>query len=199
MPVGDGMGLTMDSALIVSASAKGSAYFREALRQASILEAKELGAVSEARRHLSGHQVDLVVVNAPLPDESGESLAREVTASGDAMAILVVKYEVFGAVTAVVAPEGVLTVSKPIDDTAFWAALQLARSAQVRMRRLADENAKLLRRIEDIRIIDRAKLLLIANYKLSEQDAHRQIEKQAMDMRLTRRQVAEEILRMYDN
>jgi response regulator NasT len=35
--------------------------------------------------------------------------------------------------------------------------------------------------------------------KMSEQEAHRYIEKQAMDMRSTRRNVAEGILKRYEN
>jgi len=34
---------------------------------------------------------------------------------------------------------------------------------------------------------------------MSEPEAHRYIEKQAMDMRITRRKVAEQILRIYEN
>ena len=54
-------------------------------------------------------------------------------------------------------------------------------------------------KIEDIRIIDRAKCILISHLSMSEPEAHRYIEKQAMDMRLTRRKVAEQILKIYEN
>ena len=66
------------------------------------------------------------------------------------------------------------------------------------MRRLCDENSKLTQKIEDVRIIDRAKCLLISYLKVNEQEAHRYIEKQAMDMRITRREVAEGILKTYE-
>jgi len=51
----------------------------------------------------------------------------------------------------------------------------------------------------DIRIIDRAKCLLISYLNMSEQEAHRYIEKQAMDMRLTKRMIAEGIIKTYEN
>ncbi len=53
-------------------------------------------------------------------------------------------------------------------------------------------------RIEDIRIVNRAKCLLIQYTRLTEEEAHRFIEKQAMDRRLTKREIAEEILRQHD-
>ena len=47
----------------------------------------------------------------------------------------------------------------------------------------------------EIRIVNRAKWLLITEKHLSEPEAHRYIEKQAMDRCLPRREVAEEIIR----
>ena len=50
----------------------------------------------------------------------------------------------------------------------------------------------------DIRVVDRAKWLLIGNLNMTENDAHYYIEKQAMNSRLSRREVAEHIIRTYD-
>ena len=58
---------------------------------------------------------------------------------------------------------------------------------------------KLLQKIEDIKMIDRAKCILIQYLNMTESEAHRYIEKQAMDMRTTRKTIAEGILRTYEN
>lgn len=55
-----------------------------------------------------------------------------------------------------------------------------------------------LRESEDIKIINRAKQVLITRLSMSEPEAHRYIEKRAMDMRLTKRAVAESILKTYE-
>lgn len=52
-------------------------------------------------------------------------------------------------------------------------------------------------KMEEIRTVNRAKWLLIENLKMTEPDAHRYIEKQAMDRCVTKREVAEGILRTY--
>ena len=75
----------------------------------------------------------------------------------------------------------------------------LAKSAQNRIKRVSDENAKLLQTIEDIKIVDKAKYMLISKLNMSEQDAHKHIEKQAMDTRSTKRIIAENILKKYEN
>ena len=54
-------------------------------------------------------------------------------------------------------------------------------------------------KMKEIRTVNRAKWLLIDQLKMTEADAHHYIEKQAMDLRLTKKQVAKHILRTYDN
>lgn len=51
--------------------------------------------------------------------------------------------------------------------------------------------------MEEIRLVHRAKWLLINELKMEEPQAHRYIEKQAMDLCTSKRQVAEDIIRAY--
>ena len=52
-------------------------------------------------------------------------------------------------------------------------------------------------KMEEIRLVNRAKWLLIGELNMTEQEAHRYIEKQAMDRCVTKRAVAEQILSTY--
>lgn len=49
----------------------------------------------------------------------------------------------------------------------------------------------------EIRIVNRAKWLLISELKMDEQGAHHYIEKQAMDRCISKRIVSEEIIKTY--
>jgi len=189
----------LESALILSGTEKGSDFFTEILHAASIHHTAILKSCGEARRLLLEQDFDLVIVNAPLRDESGESLSRYIASKGMAQVILVVKAEYFDAVSAVCEDDGVLTISKPVNRTIFWSALGLAKSARNRILRIQNENAKLKQKIEDIRMADRAKWVLVSYMNMSEQEAHRYIEKQAMDLRQTKRAIAEGILKTYEN
>ncbi len=189
----------MDSALIVSCTEKSIAFFTEMLSSASIDNIVTLQSCGEARRLLLERDFDLVIINSPLRDESGESLSCHIAAKGVSQVILMVKSEYFEEVSALTEEDGVLTVAKPINKALFWSALKLAKSTGSRLKLMRAENSKLKQKIEDIRIIDRAKCILISYLSLSEQEAHRYIEKQAMDMRTTKRAVAEGILKMYEN
>ena len=192
-------GDTVESALIVSCAEKTNDLFKEILNEAEINQIVTLNTAGEARRLLLKQDFDLVIVNSPLPDESGESFSRHIASGDTSQVIFVVKDECFDAVSAACENDGVLAIAKPVSKIVFRSALLLAKSAQGRLRRLRDENSRLKQKLEDIRIINRAKYILISYLNMNEQEAHRFIEKQAMDMRAAKRVIAEEILKTYEN
>lgn len=67
------------------------------------------------------------------------------------------------------------------------------------MRQLQEERDHLKQQMQEINLINRAKLVLMQVLKLSEPQAHRYIEKQAMDLRITKREVAEGVLNTYES
>ena len=66
------------------------------------------------------------------------------------------------------------------------------------MEKVEKKNEKLTAKMEEIRIVNHAKWVLIENLGLTEEEAHKIIEKQAMDTRQTRREVAETVLKTYN-
>jgi two-component system, response regulator PdtaR len=189
----------MDSALIVSCIEKDTAYFTELLSAASIRHIISLNSVDNAQKQILQEDFDLVIVNAPLRDESGENFSRYLASKGASQVILLVKNECFNSVLSSCEDDGVCVIPKPVEKAVFLSVLSLVKSAQSSIKRIQNENAQLKQKIEDIRIIDRAKCILISIMKMNEQEAHRYIEKQAMDIRSTKRIVAEGILKLYEN
>ena len=70
-------------------------------------------------------------------------------------------------------------------------------SARERLRKSFKKALSIEEKMEEIRIVNRAKWLLISELKMDEQGAHRYIEKQAMDRCISKRIVAEEIIKTY--
>ena len=189
----------MENALIISNTEKGAAFFTEALNAASIKQIAAINSIGEARRALLEKDYDLVIVDSPLQDETGEDFSRFAASSGISQLILVVNSEHFNAVSSVCGEDGVLVISKPVNKEILWSAFSLAKSVKNKLKRMQAENIKLKQKIEDIKIIDRAKCTLISYLNLNENEAHRFIEKQAMDLRSTKRAISEEILKTYAN
>ena len=142
---------------------------------------------------------DLIIVNTPLSDETGEKFACDAADGLLSSVILIVKGKIYEEIAARVEDFGVFTVAKPLNRQLFWNVLKLAGAARAKAVRLNRETEQLKIKLEDIKAIDRAKCALMEYLHMSEQSAHRFIEKQAMDMRMSRREVAEGILKTYLN
>ena len=69
--------------------------------------------------------------------------------------------------------------------------------ARERLRKSEKKALSIEEKMEEIRIVNRVKWLLISELKMDEQGAHRYIEKQAMDRCISKRIVAEEIIKTY--
>ncbi len=153
-----------------------------------------VGSGAEARRAMVDGDFDMILINAPLPDEFGHELARNAAKNTIAGVLLLVKAESSDPVAEEVESDGVFVVPKPLPRTVFLQALHMARATKARLSGLMSENRKLQKRIEDIRLVDRAKCLLIECCSMTEPEAHSYIEKKAMDQRISKKQVAQDII-----
>ena len=152
---------------------------------------------ASARRSLLENRFDIVIVNTPLPDEFGTALALDACADSGAGVLLLVRAELFPQVNEQASPGGVLTLPKPLSQTLVSQSLTLLRGTRERLRRMEQKTATLEEKMQEIRLVNHAKWVLIEQLKMTEEQAHRYIEKQAMDRCITRRAVAENILSTY--
>ena len=183
--------MAQERALVVSA--QGLDKLRRALASVGFLNAASAASGAAAQ-----DTWPLVVINAPLPDETGLELAMELTGTTLSAVVLLVRAELMSMVYGPATEAGVLVVGKPIIPQELQQSVQLAAATHNRLQTLSRENEKLHRKLDEIRLVDRAMCLLIERRHLSEAEAHRAIEKQAMDQRLTRARVAQLILDRYE-
>lgn len=185
------------SVLLVSSGEKGIAAITNLLGLGEFSPVAAVKNAGEARRLLSVQSFDIIIINAPLADEFGTELAlqfAETTCSG---IMMIAKSDISEIVAAKTEDLGVITVSKPIDRTMFHHALKLLSAVRDKFAVLENENKKLKQKLDEVKLVQRAKRMLMECLKMSESQAHRYIEKQAMDMRVTRYEVANSIIRTY--
>lgn len=184
--------------IVASAGNKIYDYIKDMLSPNEYEIMPLVGDAGELRRTLLNTSTDIVIINTPLPDEFGIDLALDLSDS-TASVLLLVKNELYDQVCYKVVDNGVLTLGKPSTRQAVYSALKLATAMSAKLAKMDKKNKTLQEKMADIRTVNRAKWLLIENHGMTERDAHYYIEKQAMDTRLSRREVAENIIRTYDN
>jgi response regulator NasT len=188
----------MEGALIVSAGEKSVRRLSELVQSRRAVSVFSAANGSSARRIVVDNDVEVVIVNDPLPNESAIRLATELVEETAVGLLLLVKNDVADAVSTRVEPYGVFVVEKPIQRTFFLRALSLAHASAGRLRGNRLETVRLRDKLGELQLVDRAKCALIQYLRFTEAQAHRYIEKQAMDCRITKREVALGILHTYE-
>ena len=185
------------SILAVSASDKIFDILSDLLKDRFHSDIHRASSINEAERLILLQSYDILIINAPLKDESGIDFAANTAAENSFGVLLLINNDYYEQVLDKVMEYGVLTVSKPLSRQALYEAVNLLVATNYRLKKVAKKNEKLTAKMAELRIVNRAKWILIENLGLSEEEAHRVIEKQAMDERQSKREVSEMIIRTY--
>ena len=166
-------------------------------RQLRVLQAATL---EQIRRGVSGAgaqaPADLLIAVMPLSDGTGvEGIIDVAQRHPQLMTILLVRQEAYEQVSYQCRNQQVFVIAMPFKRQ----VLAEAASFMLRIRTVMDDKdkelARLRKNLSEIRVITRAKLYLIQTRGMTEEEAHYYLEKEAMDRSLTKKEVAEEILR----
>ena len=111
--------------------------------------------------------------------------------------LLLVPNEHFDEISYRVEGYGILTITKPFEPFYFYNMVKIAIAVQYKVQVLSSQTTKLKVKMEEIKQVNRAKMLLMQNMNMSEQEAHRYIEKEAMDRGMKRTAISEEIIKTY--
>lgn len=182
------------SALIASAGNNANEYLAKHVAELGYLRPTIVASGGEARRRMGDIDFEVVIINTPLPDEFGHELSTYAVEKSNAGVILLAKAGTADQISDKLQQHGVLVLAKPFTGVQFRQAVQMAAACCRRLDYLRQENDKLRDKIAQIRLVDRAKCYLIEHKGMSEAEAHRMIEKPAMDPRRDRAEVAAEIL-----
>lgn len=187
------------SVLIVSSSEKSGDFIRKSGLDSEVFGIPECASTAAAARdRLSEGNIDTVIINAPLDDESGTELAKSVFSIYGAACLIIVKKEEYKETVAEVEPFGVACISKPMSREAISQASRFL----VAMKNIIENSGKksetLKSEVEELKIINRAKCLLMEKLGLGEEEAHRHLEKQAMDLCIRKSEAAKRVIMTYE-
>lgn len=185
------------SVLVISASEKFNATTMSLLPMTDYWPVTTVKSIAEGKRKLLEQNYDIVLINAPLPDDFGMRLAIDICNTSGAGVLLLVKSELYNDIYSQVVEYGVMTLSKPTSLAMVAQSLRVLCATRERLRKVEERQATVEEKIQEIRLVNRAKWLLIECLRMTEAEAQRHIEKQAMDLRVSKREVAGRIIETY--
>lgn len=185
--------------LIVSVSKTAVSRINELLLKEGFSPSTCANGVSQAKRILIDTDVDLVIIDIPLGEDDGTQFAIDLACSKsfDYSIILLTKANIYEQNIYQTERMGIVGFKKPVDPHLLLQTIQLLLSFRVKIKKLENKADKLQQKLQDDRLVNRAKFLLVEQLKMSEQDAHHYIEKKAMDRCVKKTMIANEIIGIY--
>ena len=179
--------------LLVSGSEHFSSAFVGLLPEPSRYNLCTAFSISAARRAAAERTFDFVIINAPLPDDPGIRFAIDTCASRETIVLLLAKSDFYLEIQEKLRLHGAFALTQPT----LLMALSWMETARERLRQFEKKTLSIEEKMAEIRTVNRAKWLLISELHMSEPEAHRYIEKQAMDRCCSKRSMAEDIIKTY--
>jgi len=137
---------------------------------------------------------DLVILDVKMPRLDGIAAAQHIASRRIAPVVMLTAFSQRDLVESARDAGAMAYLVKPFGKSDLLPAIEMAVSRFAELQQLEAEVADLSERLETRKVVDRAKGVLQQQLGLSEPDAFRWIQKTAMDLRLSMRQVAEGVV-----
>jgi len=155
-------------------------------------------SASEARRKMNVLEPDLIIVNTPLPDEPGAGFIQDIADKTDAGILVLSRQEDLNELQFRLEKTGALILPKPISRTILVQTSRFAADTRKSIQDLVSQRDDLKKRAQERKTVEKAKWMLVEKLNMTESQAHRYIQKMAMDKRILQIKVAEEIISNYE-
>lgn len=153
---------------------------------------------SNARNIVTDCEFDLIILNTPLADEYGLELAAFITENTASALIVTAAQKNYDEIYRKIGDKGCYILSKPFTKSVLVQAVNFTVYARKKLLENEKERRELEKKLYNLKQINRAKCVLIQYLRITEEDAHRQIQKRAMDQRVPEVEVALDILKTYE-
>lgn len=154
--------------------------------------------IPQAQRFLISRSVHLVIIDLPLKEESGLRFAQQIAIRSSLGLLLLMNTTFYQNYGARMEEAGIPVLAKPLSHQALYQCIHLSSVLQKRIVQYEKETIDLKEKMKEIQLINQAKWLLINNKKLSEEQAHHYLLKQAMDRCCTKYEIAKQIIASFE-
>ena len=157
------------SVLVVSASEKMNTAVRSLLPPSDFWPVSSVRSISGAKRLMLEKPCDIVIIDSPLADGNGVQFSIDLCSGSEA---------------------GVAAV--------LTNSVRLLCAVRERLRSVVKEQVTVEDKMKELRLINKAKWILIEREHMTEDEAHRHIGRRAMEQRISRTEVAEAVIRSHE-
>lgn len=181
-------------AVVALANSEAAEKIKYALQRNGYAVEEICTSGSEALRRIRTGSTDILLINFDMPDMTGLEVATIVGDENLCSVLLFVTSVQREFCADVVEDYDITLFPKPVGVEGLLNTLEMIVQSRRRMGRLERELSKLKRELDDRKLIEKAKGILMKRKSISEAEAYRRIQKMSMDSRVAMRDIAEKII-----
>ncbi|MDE6036020.1 MAG: ANTAR domain-containing protein [Ruminococcus sp.] len=185
----------MENVLVISSNKSASETLSGFIREAFGCEVRTVETAGQAREFFDSQaSCGLALIYSPLTDDHGTTLAEYIIENTSANCILIVRAENVEKISGRMGRMGIITIGRPFNKNFLWQTINIIEISMNRSYQLYAETVRLERKIDEIRLIDKAKFMLMQYRHMTEEEAHIFLEQYAMNNRKKKTTSATEII-----
>lgn len=188
-----------ESILVVSSTIKFYNSILPLLKKNGNGEDLHALTVTDAKRILMTNNISAIIINCPLKDEYGLDFATELSSKQNCAVLVFVNSEFLEKAKEKCQQTSVLLLGKPTSAEIISNTLPLLLGLAKKLKSILRESPENKDKTEQLKLQGHAKLILISSFGMSEEQAHKYIEKRAMEFRKTKSEIAKSIITAYGN
>jgi response regulator NasT len=177
-------------------NAEAAEKIRTALQRSGYTVGEVCTSGSEAIRRVRMGATDILLINLEMPDMTGLEVATIVGDENLCSVILFVSLDKRALCEDIVADYDITLFPKPVNLSALQNTIDIVLQGRRRMGRMEKELVELKTGLENRKVIERAKGILMKRKSITEGEAYRRIQKMSMDSRVAMKDIALKIIEL---
>ncbi len=188
----------MDNTRITVAvhDAQAAEKIKNALQQNGYSVADLCTSSNDMLRKVRMNPPDILLINFDMPDMTGLEASRIVGDENFCSIILLVNSDQREFCNGRVEDYDITMFVKPVNRIALLSTIDTVVQSRIRIRRLSDQLFTLKKGMEERKLVERAKGILMKKKSISEAEAYRRIQKMSMDSRVSMKDIAQKVIEL---
>ncbi len=185
------------SVLLVSSSEKFNHNTTSLLSSGIYIDLTISLDIEQAKRLIIERKFDIIVVNSPVGNDKGFNFILSLCDKEEYGILNIVNTTDYDEAYFRLHDYGVYVLSKPIDINLYIQTLRIICLTRDKINEMKTNTLSIKNKLDEIKLVGEAKILIVKNLNVSENEAHKLIEQNAMNLRITKKQSAEMFIKKY--
>lgn len=153
--------------------------------------------IEQARRLIIERKFDIIILDSPIGGNKGFNFVLSVCDKDEFGILTIVNTSDYDEAYFRLHDFGVYVLAKPVDENLLVQSLRIICLTRDKINDIKNNNLSLINKLDEIKLVAEAKMLIVKKLHMDENQAHKLIEQTAMNLRITKKATAEMFIKKY--